>query len=110
MEIKLQHEELDQVRRTMVKDAEDFDSDIDKLLQQIEILKTIWQGQDAEKFYKNAGAYFDKMKDLPLAMMKMGKFIEKANGDFKESDQSFSKELETEVDEEYEQNSYNRYE
>ena len=50
---------------------------------------------------------FDKMKDLPLAMMKMGKFIEKANGDFKESDQSFSKELETEVDEEYEQNSNN---
>jgi hypothetical protein len=47
------------------------------------------------------------MRELPIAMGKMGLFIGKANSNFRESDESFSKELETEVDEEYEQSSYN---
>jgi len=104
MEIKLKHEELGQVKKVMEKDAQEFDSDIMKLREQIDILGTIWQGQDAEIFCKHAAEYFDKMRELPVAMGKMGLFIGKANGNFQENDESFSKELETEVDEEYEQN------
>ncbi len=109
MEIKVQHEELNQVKTVMEKDAEDFNSDIEKLRGQVEILKTIWQGQDADLFCKNAGDFFDKMKGLPIAMRAMGKFIGQANGDFQDGDESFSKELETEADE-YEQDSNNRFE
>jgi WXG100 family type VII secretion target len=106
MDIKVKHEELGQVKRVMEKDAQDFDEDIRRLRESIDALHQIWQGQDADKFCKNAAMYFDKMRELPIAMGKMGLFIGKANGDFQEGDEAFSKELETEVDEEYEQ-SYN---
>ena len=110
MEIKVKHEELNKVKNTMIKDAEDFNSDIDKLIEQVRILKTIWQGQDADKFIANAEMFFEKMKGLPITMNAMGKFINKANGDFEEGDEAFSKELETEVEEQYEQNYNNRFE
>ena len=89
MELKVNPEELDHVKDVMIKDADEFDSNIDKLREQIEILKGIWQGQDADMFCKNVGEFF-----------------ERANGDFQEGDEAFSKELETEVDE-YEQNNNN---
>ena len=107
MEIKVKHEELTTVEKTFDKDAEDFDSDIDKILQAIGTLRTVWQGQDADIFYVNASEFFDKMKGLPVAMRAMGKFIGQANGDFQDGDESFSKELETEADE-YEQDYNNR--
>jgi WXG100 family type VII secretion target len=107
MDIKVKHEELGQVKKVMEKDAEDFNSDIELLAEQVKILHEIWQGQDADIFYVNASEFFDKMKGLPVAMRAMGKFIGQANGDFQDGDESFSKELETEADE-YEQDYYNR--
>ena len=108
MDIKVKHAELNEVKRVMEKDAQDFDEDIRRLRESIDALHQIWQGQDSDRFCKNAAEYFDKMRELPVAMGKMGLFIGKANGNFQEGDEAFSKELETEVDEEYEQNSYNR--
>ena len=102
MDLKVNHSELNRVKETMVKDADEFDAGIDKLRGQIEILQSIWQGNDATVFCSNVGEYFEKMKGLPVAMRAMGKFIDKANVDFQDGDDSLSKELETEVDE-YEQ-------
>ena len=107
MEIKVKHEELTNVEKVFDKDAEDFDSDIDKILQALETLKTVWQGQDADIFYKHSHEYFERMKALPITMRAFGKFIKRTNGDFTDGDESFSKELETEVEEEYEQDYYN---
>ena len=101
MEIKVNEDELDLVKTTMDKDAQDLASSIESLTQQIEILRGIWQGQDADKFFGNARDYFEKMKSIPNCMANMGRFIDRANGDFNEGDESFSKELMTEVDEQY---------
>ena len=101
MEIKVKEDELNQVKRTMDKDAEDLASSIEQLTQQLEVLRGIWQGQDADKFFGNARDYFEKMKGIPNCMVNMGRFIDRANGDFNEGDESFSKELMTEVDEQY---------
>lgn len=109
MDLKVNHSELNRVKTTMVKDAEDLDACVDKLKGQMEILRSIWQGNDADVFCANVSEYFDKMKGLPVSMRAMGKFIDKANGDFQDGDDSFSKELETEVDEYEQQNSDNRF-
>lgn len=101
MEIKVNEDELDSVKNTMDKDAQDLQSSIEKIVAQLEILRGIWQGQDADKFFDNARDYFEKMKDLPRCMEHMGKFIGRANGDLNGGDEAFSKELETEVEEEY---------
>lgn len=104
MEIKVKEEELGQVKTTMEKDAEDLDSTILTVTQALEELRMIWKGQDADKFFANTKEYFEKMKGVPICMRNMGRFVGKANGDLMEGDKAFSKELETEVYEEYEQN------
>ena len=103
MEIKVNEDDLNLVKTTMDKDAQDLQTSIEKIVAQLEILRGIWQGQDADRFFDNARDYFEKMKGLPACMQNMSKFINRANGDFNEGDSSFSKELETEVVEEYEQ-------
>ena len=102
MEIKVNEDELNLVRKNMDKDADDLDTSIEKIIAQLEILRGIWQGQDADKFFGNVNDYFTTMKGIPRCMRNMGKFIKKANNDFNDGDESFSKELEKEVEEEYE--------
>ncbi len=101
MEITVDEEELKQMTTTMGKDAESLDEAIQTITQQLEILRGVWQGQDADKFFENAREYFEKMKGIPICMRNMEKFADRANKDFNDNDESFSKELDTEVDEKY---------
>ena len=94
-------EELKQMTTTMGKDAESLDEAIQTITQQLEILRGVWQGQDADKFFEHAREYFEKMKGIPICMRNMEKFADRANKDFNDNDESFSKELDTEVDEKY---------
>jgi len=105
-EIKVNEEELNLVQNTMKKDSEDIDSAIETITHELESLREIWEGQDADKFFNNAREFFEKMKGVPICMRNMGTFVEKANGSLIQGDEEFSKELETEVDEEYEQSYY----
>lgn len=104
MEIKVTEDGLDQVKTTFEKDSEDLDSTILTITQALEELRQIWKGQDADKFFANTREYFEKMKGIPICMRNMGRFVGKANGELIEGDKEFSKELETEVYEEYESN------
>lgn len=103
MILKVKHDELNNVKDVMVKDSELLDSEIKTLLEQIEKLRTIWQGQDATIFCNNVYEYINKMKTLPVTLRTMGKFINNINNQYTENDEAFGKELETEVDN-YEQN------
>ncbi len=104
MEIKVTEDGLDQVKTTFEKDSEDLDSTILTITQALEELRQIWKGQDADKFFANTREYFEQMKGTPICMRNMGRFVGKANGELIEGDKEFSKELETEVYEEYESN------
>ncbi len=109
MLLKVKHEELDGVLKTMNTDGDTYDSEIDNMLKQIEKLQTIWQGQDAEIFCKNATEYITKMKNIPVALRNMSTFIEKTNKGYTEKDEEFSKELETEATNYDEQDSNNEF-
>ncbi len=98
MELKVKHEELQNVLSTMRKDGDAYNVEIDNLLKQIEELKTIWQGQDADQFCSNVSLYVEKMKKIPVALRQMSGVVEKANIGYSDNDEEFSKELQTEVD------------
>lgn len=85
----------------MTRDADDLDDAIQYITQQLEILRGIWEGQDADKFFGVARDYFENMSKIPQTMRKMGKFVDRANGDLNDGDETFSQELKTEVDDEY---------
>lgn len=95
--IKMRHGEIDDVKRIMDNDEVELDDEIKKMEEQKEILKRIWQGQDADLFIKNFEDYLTKMKGIPVALRNISGFMKKANGDFKDKDDEFSKELEKEA-------------
>lgn len=109
MLLKVKHEELHDVLNTMVKDGDAYDTEIEKMLGEIEKLRTIWQGQDATVFCDNVHAYITKMKNIPIALRNMSTFIDKANNGYTEKDEEFSKELEKEAFNYDEQSSNNQF-
>lgn len=98
MLLKVKHDELNMVQNNMKTDAEAYDVEINKMLEQIERLRSIWQGIDATTFCDNVHGYISKMKNIPIALRNMSKFIDKANGDYTNEDEAFGNELNTEAE------------
>ncbi len=97
MLLKVKHAELNQVNKELVAGSQDLDTEIDKMLKQIEVLRTIWQGEDATQYCDHANAYFTVMKNIPKAMRNMSKVIEGANNGYKDNDEAFASALKVEA-------------
>ena len=97
MGIKVKHDELNNVKDVMKKDGNAYDDEIKSMLDQIAILRTIWQGDDAKEFCDNAEDYFTRMKTIPIALRNMSRFIGTVDKDITEADEQFARELRTEV-------------
>ncbi len=101
--IKVDHEELDVVRNSMKTDGELLSEEITNLMSELEKLRGIWQGVDADTFYNNVLNYLTKMKSIPAYLDVVNKFISRINDKYTDNDEAFSRELNTEVDD-YERN------
>ena len=97
MEIMVDEEELKQMTTTMGKDAESLDEAIEKITQQLEILRGIWQGEDATQFCDHANEYITRIKNIPVAMRNMNKVMNVANQGYEENDEAFGNALKTEA-------------
>lgn len=106
MDIIVDTHELEHATDVITKDASDLNDCIDNLCNQVEILKTIWQGQDADKFCSNIGGFLKEFKRVPNSMDRLGRLAIKANIDIQNEDDAFSKGLEKEAIED-EQQDYN---
>jgi len=95
--LKVKHAELNQVTKELVSGSQDLDTEIDKMLKEIETLRTIWQGEDAVQFCDHANAYFTTMKNIPIAMRNMGKVMESANNGYRDNDEAFASALKVEA-------------
>ena len=102
MDLKIKEDELNKAKNTMDKDSEDIDSAIEAITHELETLRGIWEGQDADKFFDNSREFFEKMRGVPICMRNMGRFVQRSNKDLVDGDKAFSNELQTEVDERYE--------
>ena len=97
MIIKVGHSELYDVTKTLNQDKEDYDAEIDKMLEIIERMKGVWSGTDANTFYSKAYEYINNMKKITTAMGNISTFTDKSNSGYAEVDESFSKEMEQEA-------------
>ena len=97
MRINVSPDELEHASDVIVNDASDLNDSFDKLLQQLEILKTIWQGQDSDMFCKHVGNALNLFKGVPNSMDKLGVLVRKTSGGFVEGDEEFSNNLHKEV-------------
>ena len=97
MLLKVKHSELNQVSKNLVSGSQDLDREIEKMLKEIETLRTIWQGEDAVQFCDHANAYFTTMKNIPIAMRNMSKVMDGANKGYEDNDEAFGKALKVEA-------------
>ena len=68
MILKVKHGELKEIADVIKLDGNKLDEEVDELLKKLEVLESIWQGQDSTMFCSNVHAYLDKMKTLPVAI------------------------------------------
>ena len=97
MELRVSHNELNNVKNTMFKDKDILDNEIEHLLKQINILRGIWQGKDSTAFCNNFEDYANKMKNVSITFENIGKFIETANKGYEEQDETFAHSLKMEA-------------
>lgn len=98
MILKVKHGELKNIADVIKLDGNKLDDEVDELLKKLEVLESIWQGQDSTMFCSNVHAYLDKMKTLPVAMRNISTFIAKTDTNYAEHDAAFARELKSEAD------------
>ena len=97
MKIKVNFEELDEVKNEMDKNTTDLDYQIQRMLDSLERLKHIWYGVAMDKFYDNAHNYIERMKVLTSFMGTTSSFVGNCSKRYFEQDESFSESLKREV-------------
>ena len=97
MLLKVNHEELKNVKDVMKENSNLLNEEITIMLNNLENLRTIWQGDDSDLFYDNAFNYISRMKTITSAMNVMGDFINNMDDNYKKNDEQFSKEIEVNV-------------
>ena len=98
MILKVKHGELKNIADVIKLDGNKLDDEVDDLLKKLEVLESIWQGQDSTMFCSNVHAYLDKMKTLPVAMRNISTFIAKTDTNYAEHDAAFARELKSEAE------------
>lgn len=91
--LKVKHNELKEVSNTLVKDSEAYDTEITNMLNNIETLRGIWQGEDASVFCDNVSEYISKMSNISIAMRNMSNAITTVDGGYEAFDETFSNSL-----------------
>lgn len=97
MKLKVKQKELNDVVDVMKKGGDDYDTEIDNMLEQIEKLRHVWIGTDATVFCDNVEGYITKMKNIPICLRNMSKYTKEANAGYKEKDDEYAKELNKEA-------------
>ncbi len=100
-DIKVRPRELQNVEKVMHDDAEEVTAAIKEFAEELHDLSLVWQGSDANEFYKNAVEYVNKIQSVPDTMNLMTKAIRKSNDSLTEGDEEFSRKIDKEVNEEF---------
>ena len=91
--LKVKHNELKEVSNTLVKDSEAYDTEITNMLNSVETLRGIWQGEDASVFCDNVSEYIYNMSNISIAMRNMSNAITTVDGGYEAFDETFSNSL-----------------
>ena len=93
MRIRVNHGELNQVREVLFSDSQELLNEVTAIENNIEELKTVWQGEEANIFFIKINNYLNKLKSVPLTYQSISTFINRANILYKQADLNLKKEI-----------------
>ena len=96
MDFVVDSEEFKNAEVFLNKSYEDFKDDLDYWRTQIDQLKTIWSGEDADVFYRNMEEYMLKLDMLCETKHAFSKSFKYGYLAYEEKDEEFAKELKKE--------------
>ncbi len=96
MNFEVDSDKLKNAETTFIKSHDDFESYIKYWREQIEQLKSIWDGTESEIFYKNMEEYLLKLDILCESKNIFGKAFKYSYSIYEQKDEEFKKELKKE--------------
>ncbi len=93
MELRVRHQELNDVANQMNNNRELLITEIQKLVKESDNLKNIWKGRDANSFYDKIDDYLKRMEQIPEIYDVMIKFITKADENYQNLDMEYANSL-----------------
>lgn len=90
MKLKVEKEELDNINTVIDNDKTELEFKLNYLLSQIDDLKTVWQGDDAEEFYYKAETYITFLKNVPTIYGGIYDVIKGANKTYTQLDTDYA--------------------
>ena len=94
MRIRVNHRELDDVKNKMIENSNELFNEIDGIIKDIEVLKTMWSVNDANIFYTKIDNYLFRLKSVPETLNSFSKVINKGNIMYKNLDLDAKNEIE----------------
>ena len=106
MNIRLDFNQIDSYSNNINQDETELEIEIKKLLDSLERMKNYWQGDDFDNFYIKAFEYIERMSTLCDFMNISCEGIKNGTSQLQQQDETFSTELQKEVELVDEQNIY----
>ncbi len=93
MKMRVNHSGLNSVVKTSLEDCQALFNVIKAMEGEVNNLKNVWQGEEADIFYIKIDNYLEKMKSVPETYNTLAKFMTKANDLYKQADETFANEI-----------------
>ena len=100
MELRVEFDELDYVTKTMERDKEELQTEVNRLKDSLERVRNVWSGPDFEQFYEKASPYVNRMQVLVDFLDASSSFITNSCDQYQFQDEYFSRDLDKEREEE----------
>ena len=97
MKVRVEYDELEYITKNTKENKSDLEVEINKLLESLGRMKSMWQGQAADIYYSKAEAYIGRMKVLTTFMGETSDLVKFGTEQYQEQDQGFSRDLNKEV-------------
>lgn len=90
MKLKVKNDDLNQVINKLDDDTTQVSKYLENLLYQINELKNIWQGDDADEFYYKAELYINYLNSVPEIYKNISNVMKGANKTYKQLDHEYA--------------------
>ena len=92
-DIKVRLGSMKNITRTLSEDERKLQEELNNMMQQINELKDVWQGEEANRFYEKAEQYIQFLNFLPTTYHNLAEIMKDANKKYKEIDTFYSDEI-----------------